>query len=383
MANFVNIHLSQYMPTAKSEPSRIRTGYEEVIAHRTVPPFAYPAEDDGVIEKLDLKANIVVVNYPKLKKKTSIKIGEEYTKNGGGGFYCTQNIVLNDFKQGDQVKRGDIIAYNSRYFTPDPYSKQVAWDIGVLANTVIIDSNDTYEDGCIISTELAKKLEINPVYVKDIVLKKNTTIHKFVDEGGKVLSIEPLIVFDQSEMSDDMFGKLDDEAIRMLEKLNKKSARAGHTGTVVKIDMFYLHDIKDVSPSIQKLMNLVNSRKNLVRKAAAGTHNESMFPAKTNIQHSDRIGMTDLDEETVIVRFYIQDNTTLGGGDKVEFDSSLKSVCTSVDEPWEVEDGSVVCDAWFSAIGMDHRIILSPKITGIGNRCLEKMEQDIVKMYFG
>ncbi len=183
-------------------------------------------------------------------------------------------------------------------------------------------------------------------------------------------------------MSDDMFGKLDDEAIQLLAKLNKKSARSGHTGKVVKIDMFYKHNIKDVSQTIQALMNIINKRKGAIRKSASGAANETSFSAKTNIQHSDRIGLTDLDDETVIVRFYIQNTAVMTGGDKLEFDSSLKSVCTSVEEPWEVEDGSVTCHAWFSAIGMDHRIILSPKITGIGNKCLEKLEQDVIDMYF-
>lgn len=381
-ANFTNIHLSQYMPTKKSEPSRIRTGYEEVVAHRTIPPFAYPAEDDGMVEKVDDTTQMAVVFYPKLNKRSAIKFGEEYTKNGGGGFYCTQNITLNNFSAGDKFKKGDILAYNNRYFTPDVYSKQVAWNIGTLTDTVIIDSNDTYEDGCSISTKLADELEINPVFVRDIVLKKNTTIHKFVDIGNSITSVDPLIVFDQSEMSDDMFGKLDDEAIQLLAKLNKKSARSGHTGKVVKIDMFYKHNIKDVSQTIQALMNLINKRKGAIRKSASGAANETSFSAKTNIQHSDRIGLTDLDDETVIVRFYIQNTAVMTGGDKLEFDSSLKSVCTSVEEPWEVEDGSVTCHAWFSAIGMDHRIILSPKITGIGNKCLEKLEQDVIDMYF-
>jgi len=381
-ANFASIHLSQYTPTAKSEPSRIRTGYEEVVAHRTVPPFAYAAEDDGVMEKIDGDAQIATVFYPKLNKRVALKYGEEYTNNGGGGFWCTQNVTLNNLAQGDKVKRGDVLIYNNRFFTPDALSKQVAWNIGVLTNTILIDANHTFEDSSIISTRLAKDLEINPVFVKDVVLQKTTTVHKFADIGTKIASVDPVMVFDQSQMSDDMFGKLDDEAIELLSKLNKKSARSGHNGVVVKLDTFYKSNIEDVSPSIKSIINLVNKRKAALRKAATGTVNEDEFPMSTNIKHSDRISGIDLDDDTVIVRFYIQDTTTMGGGDKLEFDSSLKSIATAVAEPWEVEDGSVTCDAWFSAIGINNRLILSPILTGIGNRCMEKLEQDVLKMYF-
>lgn len=370
------------MPTKKCETSRIRTGFEEIIAHRTNPPFAYSAEADGVVEKIDEKASIAMIFYEKLNKRVAVKFGEEYTNNGGGGFYCTQNITLNGYKEGDAVKRGDIIVYNNRFFSPDVYSKQVAWNIGVLTNTVLIDSNSTLDDSSIISTKLAEDLEINPVFVKDIILKKNITVHKFADVGSEVTSVDPLLVFDQSEMADDMFGKLDDETIRLLEKLNKKSARSGHNGVVVKIDIFYKNTIEDVSPSIQSLIKLINKRKLNIRKAASGAANEDDYPGETDIKYTDRIGGVDLDNETVIIRFYIKDSAIMAGGDKIEFDSSLKSVCTAVVEPWEVEDGSVTCNAWFSAIGINNRIILSPIITGIGNRCVEKMEQDILKMYF-
>ena len=72
----------------------------------------------------------------------------------------------------------------------------------------------------------------------------------------------------------------------------------------------------------------------------------------------------------------------MSGGDKIEFDSSLKSVCTGVEEPWVVEDGSMQCDAWFSAIGINNRIIISPIITGIGNRCVEEIEKNIEGFLF-
>lgn len=382
-ANFVSIHLSQYMPTKKAQPSRIRTGFEEIIAHRTTPPFAYSAVEDGKVESIDENVGIITVFYPKSKTRVAIKFGEEYTNNGGGGFYCTQNVTINGFKVGDTFKRGDVITYNNRFFTPDAYSKQVAWNIGVLTNVVLIDANDTLEDSSIISNRLAEDLEVNPVFVKDIVLKKNTTIHKFADIGTKISSVDPLIVFDQSEMTDDMFGSLDDEAIKLLEKLNKKLARAGSNGEVVKIDMFYKSNITEVSPTIGALMTLVNRRKAAIRKAAGNAVNNTDFPLKTNIKSSDRISGVTLDDETVIIRFFIKDTSKMSGGDKIEFDSSLKSVCTSVTEPWEVEDGSVTCDAWFSSIGISNRIILSPLITGIGNRCVEKLERDILDMYFG
>ena len=61
----------------------------------------------------------------------------------------------------------------------------------------------------------------------------------------------------------------------------------------------------------------------------------------------------------------------------------LNRYAPAVEEPWVVEDGSMQCDAWFSAIGINNRIIISPMITGIGNRCVEEIEKNILDMYFG
>lgn len=361
--------------------SRLRTGYEKVIAHRSRPPFSYAAEEDGVIEKIDTEAHIIRVKYK--DRTVAITYGDEYTKNGGGGFYCTQNIAINDFKEGDKVKRGDIIIYNDRFFTPDPYSKQVYWNIGVLKDVVLIDCDSTLEDSCVIDPELSKDLNFNPVHVRDIVLSKKTTIHRYAAIGTELTSVDPLMIFDQSELNSDMFGGLDDEAIKLLGKVNKRTPKAKFTGKIVALDAFYTGNIQDMSPSVRGLVNLINKMKYMKHKASEGTINQSNYPSVQSINHSNRIGITDLDEDTIVFRFYIQQNMGMNGGDKIEFDSSLKSVCTGVSkESWVSEDGTLTAHALFSSIGIDNRIINSPKIEGMCNKILETAEQQILKMYF-
>ena len=103
--SFLSIHLSHYVATQENSLPRMRTGYERVVAHRCKLPFAYSAEYDGVIESINEDAHVLVVSYPKQNKKVAVEYGEIYTNNGGGGFYCTQRIVVNDFKVGDKVKQ--------------------------------------------------------------------------------------------------------------------------------------------------------------------------------------------------------------------------------------------------------------------------------------
>ena len=381
--SFLNIHMSHYVPTVEMSIPRVRTGYERVVAHRCKLPFAYVAEDNGVIESIDKDAHILTVYYPKKQKRVAVEYGDLYTNNGGGGFWCTQNIVINGFEQGDNVKLGDVILYNNKFFCADPTNKQVDLMFGTLANVALIDNSTTVEDSDIVSAEFAKRLAFEPVHPRDIVITKKTNIHKFAEIGTLVSNTDPLMIFDQSELTDDMFGKIDEETAVLLGDVNRQTPKAKFTGKIVKLDAFYIGSTADMSESARKLVDHINYIKTLKYKAAKGTTTGKNFYPTTKIDQSTRIGKIVLEEDTLIIRFYIQQQASMSGGDKIEFDSSLKSVCSGTDpEGWITEDNSVKCDALFSTVGICKRLINSPLLTGIANRCLEKVESDILDMYF-
>ena len=232
-------------------------------------PFAYSAEQDGRIEEIDEAIGMVKIQY-KDGSIHCINYGVEYDKNGGGGFYTTQKITINNFKVGDKFNRGDIIVYNPDFFTKDPYSKQVDMNIGVLADIAFMESDGTIEDGSTISKSLSDDLEINPCHVRTLTLTRDTTVHKFANIGTKVLSTDPIIIFDESVIPETM-GNMDDEMISILGKLNRATPKAKFTGTIVQIDAYYKCKLEEMSPSIQKIVKLAGSLKNARYKFAKGT----------------------------------------------------------------------------------------------------------------
>ena len=381
--NFVNIHLSHYVNTKVMEPYRVRTGYGKIVAHRTKPPFAYCAEEDGKILSIDENAKVLKVEY-KSGKCVAVNYGEEYTKNGGGGFYCTQTSVINNFKQGDKVNKGDVIIYNENFFTPDPYNKQVDWNIGVTANVAFIEQNHTLDDGNAISATLAKKLAFNPVHVRDVVLKTNTTIHKIEEVGTQVKNIDPLLVFDTSAMDENMFGELGSDASDLLAKLNRQTPKAKFSGKIVQIDAFFKCEPSELSPTLKKVVNKIQKAKEDKAKAAAGSVNEKYFSKTMQIKYTDRIGITDIDDDTIILRFYIQQDMGMDIGSKLEILSSLKTVCSCINpDDWATDDPDTKVNMMYSEIGVSNRIINSPKLCGMGAAIMEKLEKDILKDYFG
>jgi hypothetical protein len=50
--------------------------------------------------------------------------------------------------------------------------------------------------------------------------------------------------------------------------------------------------------------------------------------------------------------------------------------------PYRVEDDSVSVQAVFSGRGINNRLILSPILTGMGNRIMETLQKQVVAEYF-
>ena len=69
-------------------------------------------------------------------------------------------------------------------------------------------------------------------------------------------------------------------------------------------------------------------------------------------------------------------------GDKLFFDSSLKSTCSQVYPDFiDVEDGTIKVEACTSSRGILARLITSPFLTGLSNEILEKCEKNIIDIW--
>lgn len=124
------------MATTNSECMRIRTGYERVMAHRVSKLYAYPAEQDGKVIEDDKVARLIKIQYKDGSLHT-IPYGEEY--GSCSDMITTQKAELT-VGLGDTFKRGEILCYNPQFFEKDPYSKQVDWKHGTMANVAIMKS---------------------------------------------------------------------------------------------------------------------------------------------------------------------------------------------------------------------------------------------------
>ncbi len=322
----------------------------------------------------------MVVRY-KSGKKMLVNFGEEYSNNSSNGFFVNQQVVINGYKKGDSFKKGEILTYNEQFFQADPYDKKtVRYKLGVQAKVALLDNGGTIEDASILTQPLCDKMIFNPVHQVEVILTTDTNIRQFAHIGDEVNSTDPILVWDESAY--DPGDEEDEQLIAMLSKLNNTSKRAGHTGTIVKIEALYKSALSSMTPTMQKLIKHAVEKKNLEASLAVGCENEDDHLKSLPLEGTTKVGTTVLEPETVILRFYIKQTKSMSPGDKLFFDSSLKSVVAQVyPECIEVEDGSVKVEAATSARGILQRLICSPFLIGIANMILEKTESDILTIW--
>ncbi len=304
--------------------------------------------------------------------------GEEYTNNSANGFYVNQKIAVNGYKAGDKVSKGDVLTYNKEFFQADPYSKQVNWKIGILARVAICDLAGSLEDASILTKGICERMSFEPVHVKEITITTDTHVHAFADVGTEVASTDALMVFDESAMN---FGEdADDEMVQILSNLNKLAPKAEYSGTIAKIDVLYKSPLSSMDSSVSKIIKHVTKIKNQRAQFAEGCDNIKDYPPSTPLYATDKVGIVDLEPETVIFRFYIKQHKGMNPGDKLFFDNCLKSVCSSVYDEITTEGGEQVA-AITSGRGVLARIISSPFIQGLANAALRKLEEDVISIY--
>lgn len=115
--SFINNQLTHHVPCRNSEISRVRTGFDAVVAHRTSRVFAHAAKRDGVVEFIDYDAKVIRIKYDTKPLKHDLKMSVPL------GDVALQNLIRDkntldvvraksDIKD---VKIGSIIKVNDKH----------------------------------------------------------------------------------------------------------------------------------------------------------------------------------------------------------------------------------------------------------------------------
>lgn len=310
------------------------------------------------------------------------QFGVRYTPVSGS--YVKQNIVLN-VEQGEAVKKGDVVAYNSGFFKtiPGPPGaarfKQVAWKHGVMGTVAFIERSQTHEDSCSIDPDFGKRLETTPAHPRVLTLTNQTVIHSMVKPGDHVQTIDPLCQIEDAAL--DVLTVSDDpETVQFLSDLNRLVPKARYHGVIASIEMYYACDISEMHPSLASLARTLAQHKQAIAEAAAGSRQEMHFPPPGKLSVGTKFRGVEFARDTVVIVFIIAEEIPCRTGDKIVVMSANKSIIgETMVRPTFTKSGRRV-DVIFAGDSIQRRIVDSPLINGIVNVSVEKLEQDIINM---
>lgn len=341
-----------------------------MLSHRTDDLYAYTAKDDGrIVEKTDKH---VIVEY-KDGTKVTIEIGRRFGSFDG---VTIPHMIACDLKEGQRVKKGEIVTYNSNYFVRDRLDKkQVLWKAGIIAKTALLEGTDTFEDSSAISPRLAEKMKTELTKVRMIRVNFDQEIHNLVKPGDEV-DIESILCTIENPVGagDSLFAG---ETLETLKAISSLTPKAKIIGRVEKIEVLYNGDKDDMSASLKKITNA--SDREIARNA------EAIGKPKTDgrVDSGYRIENRPLEMDSLVIKVYMTGPQPAGVGDKGVFGSQMKTVFGRVMAGVNETESGEPLDAFFGMQSIADRTATSPILIGTTNTLLIKAGQLAVAAYRG
>lgn len=363
-ANFISIQQSHVVAAVGYEPCPLRTGYEQVLAHRVNGIFAVVADAPGVVDEITDTAIVIAFDDPE-KPKLRAELGRYYGIVTGT---TVPHDIITDLSIGQRVEKDHVICWNSGFFDRDLLQPtQVVWKAGVMVRTVLMETPDTLEDSCAISEQLSKRLKMNTTEVREITLNFKQEVRNLVEIGQPVDADSILCNIIDTLSSGE--GSLDSEIVDTLSMLARTSPRAKSDGVVGRIVVTYNGDPDDMTPSLREIVEEADRRRaKRTRRLKKGVVTGQM---------------RDLEIDTVKIQVYIDADLGAADGDKAVFGNQMKSVIGRVIVGKNETESGAPIDAIFSYSSTNNRIVRSPDIIGTTCVLVRLATERAVKRYRG
>ena len=359
---FVNIQSSHVVPINGARPYYVRTGYDSIIGIRAHEKFVTNAEGPGTVT--DVSGDSVTIKYDNGELVSYVK--KSWTSKEESETCYTYHLET-ALRKGDKVIKDDTILYVREFFQPDIFNrKRVIYKEGTVVNIAITEDPETYEDSGSISYKLSQTLGTKLTKVRSIVLEASDEIYDIVKPGDKVEPTDSIFSFSSNGSLDTK----DKQLMSILKDIKANSPKAKIQGTVVRVQLFYNCDKKELSHSLFAL----------AEKSDRQLKKETGYPGKVNSSYS--IKGKPLLEGEVEIKIYIESAEDMGIGDKAIFSNQCKFTVGSIfTNECRTEDGTEVLGT-FGFTSILHRIVNSPILIGTTGMLIEKIEEKIVDMYF-
>lgn len=382
------------VPVRKSSPVLISNGAEEVVRFNLSSAFVINAEEDGEIVEYNEELGLVVCRY-KSGKCRAINLKPDIVKNGGGGFFLSNQLVTN-FKLGDKFKKDDMLAYHKDFFKSDKYLGDKL-NVGTMCKIAVMSTYNTYNDSTVITEKMSQDMATEMVFNRQVVIGKNATVDFIANVGDVVEVGDSLIQFDTSYEDNELNKLLNSLSSELKEGIienSRNNIKSKIAGKIEDIKMYSTVDLKDLSPSLQKIFGKyykkINERKKLLENYDPGSSIVKcgmLFTDTTGKVSPNKYGMVKGQkiEDGVLIEFYVKHEETLEVGSKVSYYTGLKAtvgeVISAGFEPYSEFHKDEEVSTIIAANSVLKRMTPSILLVSLGNKCIVELKRTLFKIF--
>lgn len=370
------------------DPLLVTNGADEALPYLISDTFAHKAKANGKVVEL-VPDDHMIIQYAEGSdvKSEYIDLSRGTEKNSSSGFY-TDVTLSTDLKEGQNVKKGQIVAYDKQAFSTDVgFNDNIAYNIGALAKIAILDTDEGFEDSAIVSDDLAESMTSKIIKSKEVSLAKTANIYNIVDEGQELEEGDTLMIIQSAFDEDDANVLLKNLAgtEEEISDLGRIPIKSSVTGYVHRIEVYRTAELEELSPSLRKLCEKYESKITKKKKAAKsyGATKVEMEKIGANYKLESTGRLKDTPDGVKIV-FYLAYIDRYSIGDKLVYWSANKGVCKDIfpkgKEPYSLDRPGEIIHCLPAIASINGRMVTSIQNIGVLNRILIEATRKVKDM---
>ena len=375
------------MRTTEQDPLLVSNGADQALPYLTSDTFAHKAKWNAVVEEIT-NDYMIIANKSNPKEREFIDLREKVEKNSDGGFFITIKLdTFKNYKKGDSIKAGDIVAYDKSSYSDTVGIGNLAYNIGTLTKIAIMHTDKGFEDSAIISQDLSKKMASEIVLQVDVLMDAKdidiqcVEIGKQLHEGEVIMSYRAAL---EDQDATDIINKMvqknaGSDSKELMDEIGKIKVKSKVTGKLQDIKVYSTIPTSEMSKSLASFVNKYNGpvdkmKSKLSKLGIDGSQygTSGVLPPVGKLKHC---------EGKVLVEFYIKYHDKMSVGDKLVYFSALKGVVKEIfpegKEPYSEYRPEEKVHSFLPVGSINARMVSSVLTLGSINKVLIELDRHV------
>ena len=375
------------MRTTEQDPLLVSNGADQALPYLTSDTFAHKAKWNAVVEEIT-NDYMIIANKSNPKEKEFIDLREKVEKNSDGGFFITIKLdTFKNYKKGDSIKAGDIVAYDKSSYSDTVGIGNLAYNIGTLTKIAIMHTDKGFEDSAIISQDLSKKMASEIVLQVDVLMDAKdidiqcVEVGKQLHEGEVIMSYRAAL---EDQDATDIINKMvqknaGSDSKELMDEIGKIKVKSKVTGKLQDIKVYSTIPTSEMSKSLASFVNKYNGpvdkmKSKLGKLGIDGSQygTSGVLPPVGKLKHC---------EGKVLVEFYIKYHDKMSVGDKLVYFSALKGVVKEIfpegKEPYSEYRPEEKVHSFLPVGSINARMVSSVLTLGSINKVLIELDRHV------